>query len=363
MYKYLKFNAMNRQILILLIFSVICLNSFSQAGYGVYTFMDLPVSSRIAALGGTNVSLRDNDINFAFRNPALLTHEASNTLGLNYSSYIADIQFGSAVYAHSIDSTSRIGIGMQYIDYGLFKATDEADQSQGTFSAKDYALNVIYAKQLTPKITIGGTFKPIYSALERYTSFGVALDAGISYHNPATLFSAGLVVRNVGTQLKGYYAELQSQHYEPLPINVEAGVTQKFAHAPIRLSLTLHNLQHFDLNYQSTNQPNTSITNINSASTPTTDKSNNVGFVDMAFRHTILGLELLPGKNFYVSAAYNHRRHQEMSVNGYKSLAGFSFGAGIKLYKFQVGFAWTQFQPGIDSYQFSISTSLNEFRM
>ncbi len=352
----------SNKLILIISLSFISLTSFSQAGYGVYTFMDLPVSSRLAALGGTNVSLRDNDINFAFRNPALLTHEAHNTIGLNYSSYLSDVKFGSAVYARSIDSTSRIAIGMQYIDYGLFKGRDETDLNQGTFTAKDYALNLIYTKQLSPRVTVGATFKPIYSALERYTSFGVALDGGVSYHNPAKQFSAGLTIRNVGTQLKGYYVELNNQHYEPLPINVEAGITKKLTHAPIRFSVTLHNLQRFNLSYQSTNLPNTSITSINSTS-KTADDDNKVSFLDMAFRHTILGLELLPGKNFYLSVGYNHRRRQEMSVNGYKSLAGFSFGAGIKLYKFQVGFAWTQFQPGINSYQFSINTSLNEFRM
>ncbi len=353
----------SNKLILLICLSFISLTSFSQAGYGVYTFMDLPVSSRLAALGGTNVSLRDNDINFAFRNPALLTHESHNTVGLNYSSYLADVKFGSAVYARSLDSTSRIAVGIQYIDYGLFKAKDATDMGEGTFSAKDYALNLIYTKQLTPKITVGGIIKPIYSALERYTSFGMALDGGVSYHNPAKQFSAGLTIRNIGTQLKGYYAEFNSQHYEPLPINVEAGLTKKFAHAPIRVSLTLHNLQRFNLSYQTNNLPNTNITSINNDNKSSDDESNKVSFADMAFRHTILGLELLPGKNFYLSAAYNHRRHQEMSVNGYKSLAGFSFGAGIKLYKFQVGFAWTQFQPGINSYQFSINTSLNEFRM
>ncbi len=81
----------------------------------------------------------------------------------------------------------------------------------------------------------------------------------------------------------------------------------------------------------------------------------------MAFRHSIIGVEFLPGKNFYIAAAYHHRRHQEFKMNGFKSLTGFSFGAGLKLSKFQLGFGMSQFQVGNYSYQFSISTSLNEF--
>lgn len=40
--------------------------------------------------------------------------------------------------------------------------------------------------------------------LERYSSYGVAMDFGISYDNE--LLSAGLVVKNVGAQIKGYYS-------------------------------------------------------------------------------------------------------------------------------------------------------------
>ena len=92
---------MTKKIYLSLSFFTISILAFSQAGNSVYSFLDLPVSSRIAALGGTNVSLRDNDLNFAFRNPAMLTHETHNSLGVNMANYLADIQFGSAMYARN----------------------------------------------------------------------------------------------------------------------------------------------------------------------------------------------------------------------------------------------------------------------
>lgn len=74
------------------------LNVFPQAGYGVYQFLDLPVSARQAALGGFNISVRDNDLNFAFQNPALLTSATSGMIGLNVANYLSDIRFGSVMY-------------------------------------------------------------------------------------------------------------------------------------------------------------------------------------------------------------------------------------------------------------------------
>lgn len=352
---------MKKGFIILFIFSLLSLSAFSQAGYGVYQFLDLPVSSRLAALGGTNVSLRDNDINFAFQNPALLTSETNNVISLSMANYLADIKFGTAVYGKTIGDKNYFAVGVQYVDYGSFKFANELNDQTGDvyFTAKDLALNIAYARPITNQITVGATLKPVYSAYETYTSYGAAMDAGVSYNDSANLFSAGFVLRNIGTQFKGYYSDTDGQHFEPLPFSVELGISKKLEHAPLRFSLTLHHLQSWDLSYQSTNQPITDVTT--STTTPTTKKS--IGFVDMAFRHAILAAEFVPSKNFYLTIGYNHRRQQEMSMSGFKNLSGFSFGGGVKLYKFHVGFGMTQFQVGNYAYQFSISTSLNEFRL
>ena len=346
---------MARRFLILLISVTVTFLAYSQAGTGVYQFLDLPVSSRLAALGSVNVSLHDNDINFAFQNPALLTSETNNVIGLNMANYLADIKFGSAVYGRNFGDKNYFALGIQYIDYGIFKGTTDQNQITGEFTAKDMALYIMYARPLTQRITVGATLKPVYSVYETYTSYGVALDAGVSYSDLASLFSAGLVLKNMGTQLKGYYSEDGAQHLEPLPFDIQLGFSKKFKHAPLRFSLTLDNLQHWDLSYQSTNQPTDNLTG-----TVTTTK---IGFADMAFRHAILAAEFLPSKNFYLTIAYNDRRQQEMTMSGFKSGAGFSYGGGIKLYKFQVGFGMTQFQVGNYAYQFSISTALKDFRL
>ncbi|MBN2764778.1 MAG: type IX secretion system protein PorQ [Paludibacteraceae bacterium] len=344
---------MSKRIIFFALYIVSVLTVFSQAGYGVYQFLDLPVSSRQAALGGANISVRDNDMNFAFQNPALLTSNTSGMINLNIANYLADIKFGSAMYGFSVRNKNYFGVGVQYVDYGDFLQYSELNVPEGEFTAKDMALNIVYARPLTDKITVGATLKPVFSVYEVYTSFGVAMDAGISYYNPAKLFGVGFVLRNAGAQFQGYYKDEDGQHYEPLPFNIQLGATKKLTHAPFRFSLTLHNLQRWNLDYISDNMPSNSLTG------ETVEHS--VSLVDMAFRHTIFGVEFQPGKNFYLAGSYNHRRHNELSMNGFKSMAGFSFGGGIKLSKFMVGFGMSQFQVGNWAYQFSISTDLKEF--
>lgn len=333
----------------LFIFNLISL--FPQTGRGVYRFLDLPVSSRMAAIGGMNVSLRDNDVNFAFMNPALLTGETHGVIGLNMANYLADIKFGSAVYGHNFGENNFTSFGVQYVDLGTFEGYDELGNFTEDFTAKDIALYMSYARRLDDYFTVGATFKPIFSSYERYTSFGIAFDAGINYSRD--LFSAGLVFRNMGAQLKAYYPDEQGQHREPLPFDIQLGVSKKFAHAPIRISGTLNNLNRWNVAGYQTDKTTTNLDG--------TTEEKKVKPVDMAFRHLVLGVELVPSDNFYIALGYNHRRNQEMTMEGFKSLAGFSAGAGLKLYKFHVGFGLTQFQVGNFAYQFSFSTDLNDF--
>ena len=322
---------------------------FSQAGNGIYTFLDLPMSSHLAALGGNNVSIRDNDINFSFDNPALLTQATDKCLGLNYTSYLAGINFGSAIYSFNLDENRYLAVGMQYINYGQFQETTENNQIIGTFTANDYALNLIYAQKLTEKWTVGATLKPIYSAYESYTSFGLAADAGVSFSDDVSLWSAGLVFKNIGSQIKSYYSTDGSQHTESLPFEIQVGISKKFEHAPIRVSITANDLQSWNLNYLTLNTSTYTIQN----------QSTNFG--NTLFQHLIFAFDFIPTSNFSITASYNYRRATEMAISSVRSMSGFAGGFSLKIAKFQAGFSVAQYEIGSLAYNFSLTTSLDNF--
>lgn len=343
----------NKQNKIFLLLIVWCLVVNVSAQTYVYSFLDLPVSSRMSALGGKNVSLSDNELQFAMINPASLSAGSDKMIGLSMANYLADIKFGTAVYGWTKEK-NNFAVGVQYVDYGTFKETTEYNEILGEFSAKDIALYFIYSRELMPGLSAGATFKPVFSGYESYSSFGGAIDLGLNYQKSDNLFSAGFALRNIGTQVKGYSAGPDGPNFEPLPFDVQLGLSKKLEHAPFRFSVTLHNLHRWDLYYIDNNKALPDYERMDLISTASK--------IDMAFRHAIFGVEILPGNNFYIAASYNHRRHQELKMDGFKSMAGFSFGAGIKISKFQVGFGMSQFQVGNNTYQFSISTSLSDFR-
>ena len=167
------------------------------------------------------------------------------SLAINYVNYFAGINYGMTMYSRSFPAIGNFAAGLTYLNYGSFKETDESGNITGTFTAAEYALSLIYSRNIDSLFTIGANLKPVLSHLEKYTSFGIALDVGASYHSRNKLFSAGLVIKNAGFQITSYAGEAR----EKLPFEIQAGVSQRLAHAPFRFSLTLRHLEKFDLTY------------------------------------------------------------------------------------------------------------------
>ena len=305
---------MGKKILIILFFSIIMSPSFSQTGGdNIYEFLNLTHSGLVSSLGGSNVSIYNNNLNLAYHNPALLNSEMDKTLALNYVNYFAGINYGLAMYSKSFAGTGNFAAGLTYLNYGSFTETDASGIITGSFSAAEYAFPVIYSRQIDSLFTVGIIFKPVLSHLEKYTSFGFAFDFGASWHNRSNLFSAGVVIRNAGYQVTTYAGEPRQK----LPFEIQAGLSQRLAHAPFRFSLTLKHLEKFDLTHQ-----------YESDLSEDTDPVSSVFFENL-LRHVVLGAELIPHKNFYFSGGYNYQRRSELKVDSKVSTVGFSWGFGI----------------------------------
>ena len=310
------------------------------AGSSVFHFLDLPASARLNALGGENVSISDDDISMAFINPALLTAHTDKVLQLNYAYYLAGTMFGSVMYGHNYKE-NYFAAGIHYLDYGQMAYADEFGNLLGTtFTAKDICVNLMYARQLGPQFRVGATLKPIFSVYEQYNSFALGADIGGHFQTEDSTFQMGLALRNIGWQLKSFYEEDYGQHTEMLPLNLELGLNYRLAHAPLRFSLTIHNLQHWNI----------------------APAGEEVKWFDMLFRHTIWAVDIVPkSEKFYLTVSYNHRRQAEMNITNVRSMAGLGLGLGMKIYKFRLGFAMSQYTKSNFTYQVSLSTDINSF--
>jgi hypothetical protein len=331
-----------------------CLTSpghlFAQAGgNNTWEFLNLTNSARVASLGGKNISLRDGDLNLVFHNPALLDSTMNNHIVINYVNYFTDINIGYVSFAHHNSRLGSFAAGVHYINYGNFIAADPSGIITGEFTAGENSLNLSWSIPLDSLFSIGTTVKGIHSSFEQYTASGIAIDAGINYHNPARMFSASLVMKNLGTQITTYY---RGGEREPLPFEIQLGATKQLTHAPFRLSAIYQHLQDFRLN-----------TDKKSGIVPETVSS--PGKIETLgnelIRHLIVGVEFIPISSFSLHLGYNNLRRHELKIDERASTVGFSWGFGVKVNRFRIGFGQARYHLAGSSAHFSVTTDLTSF--
>ncbi len=343
-------------VFILYIFLSSFTNSLCQIGGKAFQFLDMTNSARVAALGGKAVAIYDDDLNIAYFNPSILSEGMSNHFVLNYVSYFAGINYGYASYARNISKIGNFAAGIHYQNYGTFIGADETGMKTSDFHAAEYAFNLIYSRKIDSLIHIGVTLKPIYSNLETYSSFAIAIDAGITYHNPDKLFTASLVIRNVGTQLSTYYPDGE---YEKLPLDISIGISQGLRHAPFKFYIIADHLEKFDLTYSTKEDEEE---NLNAFTGDENKESKFDVAMDKVMRHLIFGTELNITKNLMLRFGYHYRRRQEMKVPTHPGTVGFSWGIGVKISKFHISYGRSAFHAAGSPNYFSLSMNLTEFK-
>ena len=303
-----------RSIHILLLSLLVSVTNAQTGGDNVYEFLNLTHSGLASSLGGANVSLSTGNLNLAYHNPALLDSSMNKSIALSYVNYFAGVNYGQVLYSRSYRKFGNFAAGITYLNYGSFTEADASGVITGTFSASEYAMSLIYSRVIDTLFSVGISIKPVLSHLEQYTSFGFAVDVGAGYHSRSGLFSAGAVVRNIGLELTTYAGEKR----QDLPFEIQAGVSGKLAHAPFRFSLTVRHLEKYDLTYE-----------YNDTTSTANDYFQSSEVLENLMRHALFGVEILPHKNFYLSAGYNYQRRSELKVDSKAAAVGFSWGFGI----------------------------------
>jgi hypothetical protein len=287
-------------------------------GSEAYGFLRLPASARAAALGGANISVVEPDPSLALQNPALLGPEMGGFLQVGYLNFYGGVHSGDAIYAQAAGEKAAWAVSARYLSYGSMPATDSEGLQSGDFTANDISLGALYAHSLSEHWRGGLSLQFLYSSIERYSSVGLAVDAGLSYYNSAQDFSAALTLRSIGAQLKAY----EEKRYA-LPWDVQLGISKRLAHAPFRISVTAVNLNKWKVFWS---------------------------------EHLVFGLDFIPSDNVWLGLGYNPQAAREMKLEGGgNGLGGFSVGGGLRIRSFCLDLALARYYPAATSLLLSLS--------
>ena len=193
----------------------------------------------------------------------------------------------------------------------------------------------------------------IYSALEAYVSTAGAFNLGGIYYDKEKQFTASAVVKNLGIQFIPYY----EGHKEPLPLDVQLGISKKLKYNPLRLSIIAHDLQTWDLTYYNPNKRN-KVIDLETQK----EKIEKVPVPEKIMRHMNFVSEFLFSEKFNVLIGYNYQRRKELSPEQRKVMTGFSWGMSLNLLKFRFTYGMASYYPGQPTFNFSLAKNMSDFK-
>jgi hypothetical protein len=220
----------------------------SSAGTSGYSFLKIPQSARLVALGGASVA-EASDAAAMQLNPGGLAQQRFRTWSATYSNLFTDVQSGFLSYSQAIEDETVIGIALTYLSSTGIPRRDNFNNDLGTFGFSDLALSVGVGTRLVGgpdtlsadmrrrlrirefRLDGGVMVKGIYEKLDQFSSTGIAVDLGLLAHMPDDRTRVGVSLLHAGTQASGYIDEK-----DPLPLSFVAGVRHRLREAPLMVT-------------------------------------------------------------------------------------------------------------------------------
>lgn len=340
--------------LLVLSFLLTAFTSLGQIG-GNYSFghLNLPFSARNLALGGDYISISDEDISSTALNPALLNEKHHKQIAFNQSLMAGGLKSSMLNFGWNLKDQIMTGVHLRYIGYGTFLRTDQFGNELGDFHPFDYDLSFSAVKPMTPRWKVGASLRMISSKIDIYNAIGLSIDMGAHYHNEDQQLSAAFLVKNAGYQLKGYTKDTRS----PLPVQVQAAVSKKLAHAPFRFSLVAHHLNIWDLTYNDPNaQPTIDALTGDTIPVPTANT------IEKIARHFSYQAEILLSKNLHINAGFDYHQRKEMRLASKPGMAGFSFGVSMWFKRIMIDYGFGIVSSAGYQHMITLQTNLDQWR-
>jgi long-subunit fatty acid transport protein len=217
----------------------------SRVGTAGALFLRVGMNVRSVGMGEASTAVV-GDAASVFSNPAALAHLDRRQILVSDAEWIADIRFVGGVYAFPYGAGAA-ALSVISVDYGDIPMVreQESDVVAGTFSPRDLALGVSYARRWTDRLMVGGSFKYIDQAIAEFHSRGVAFDFGTVYYTGFKSLRLAMSTNNFGPDMgfDGSYTDkyfIGTAYVEQaklfggydLPLNFRVGLAYDFDVSP-----------------------------------------------------------------------------------------------------------------------------------
>lgn len=321
----------------------IAFTASAQTGRSAYDFLDVTTSSHVYGLGGTNITVIDDDVTLVEQNPALIGPEIEKQVAFSYMHYLGSANFASVRYGQAAGEHGAWAAGIRYLNYGSIDGYDQNGTPTGSFSPSDVVVEGSYSHDFTYRLRGGINIKGIYSSYEDYNAFALAADLGLNYYNDERDMSLSLVLANMGGQIKRF-----NESYDRLPFDIRLGWMKGFSDSGFSVSVTASHLTKWDLPYYEHTEEGEQEIKMKSS------------FGKNLFRHLIFGVQYQPSEKFYVDLGYNYKTRSDMQGYQRNFLSGFSAGLGLKVNAFRIGVAYGMPHKSASTIMLNLGMNLSE---
>lgn len=178
------------------------------AGTSAMTFLKISQGARPSGMGGVFTAISDDPLAL-YWNPAGLSFQRVPELSAQFFSYIEDTSIQNIVFAMPIYTQKPVTLagGVIVLQSKGFKKTITAGntygfEEKGEFNAMDLSGSVGAGMAMTPQASVGLSVKFMQETLDDEKATAAAFDIGLLLQSIDRPYRLGLVVQNIGTQVK-----------------------------------------------------------------------------------------------------------------------------------------------------------------
>ena len=305
-------------------------DAVTKVGTSAANWLKIESGVRGIGMGGSQVA-SGRGLSGAYYNPASITFIEGSEAYFSKSDYLAGITHNTLGYGTKLTPSDYFGIHLFYLDSGEMEVTT-VPSPNGTgeyFNVLDISLRLIYGKQLTDRLRLGGSIKYIREQIHTTYMQSFVFDMGSNFNTGISGIILGMSVSNFGpdVQFQGEGLQVEVDPSEDIS-GFQSKITKKFS-VPLVFRLGIQK-DIFGGEEESASRLTVSVDAIN------------------PIDYTVYG-------RFGVEYSWRKMAFIRGGTHLFHDTAGLSLGAGVKWSIIMVDYAYVNYGILEETHQFGIS--------
>ena len=178
-------------------------DAVTKVGTSAANWLKIESGTRGIAMGGSQVA-SGRGLSGAYFNPASIAFTQGSEIYFSKSNFYVGITHNTLGYARKLTPTDYVGVHLFYLDSGKMPVTTvpSPDGTGETFNVLDLSLRMIYGKQLTDRLRIGGSIKYILEQIHTVQMQSFVFDLGSNFKTGIYGIMLGMSVSNFGLDVQ-----------------------------------------------------------------------------------------------------------------------------------------------------------------